>query len=443
MVVESWLWALSAGMGALLLCMAHLSALETAIHSARRSRLAQLLPEKRAARVESFLNSPEQFQSSALLAKSLCEAGTYAGSALVGLLLGVGRTSSGSLETLLEEGWGGLLGAVLLAFFVVVLLGQTIPKALATSNPELILNRSLGFIQAFTLAWTPILHFTRRAGRMLALTAGADSALSSRAAHSEEEIKLLVEDSAEEGVLEEEEKEMIHSVIEFTDTVARQVMVPRTDVDCLRADATLEDGVRMAMESGHSRLLVYEGTLDHVVGTIHVKELLPHLMTGDRSIPVSQVMRKPFFVPESKKLDELLREFRSARSQIAVVVDEFGGTSGLVTLEDVVEEIVGEIEDEYDDEAQPTAEFSQEHGILADARLPLGDANEQLGLAIPEGQYDTLGGFVFGLFGRPPEPGEEAELDGIRFVVAEMDGLRIRRVRILHPEGAADSSETE
>jgi len=272
-----------------------------------------------------------------------------------------------------------------------------------------------------------------RLARALALQDPSDAQLTSRAAHSEEEIKLLVEGSAEEGVLEEEEKEMIHSVFEFADKVARQVMVPRIDLTGVSVETRLEDVVRESMESGHSRLPVYEGTLDSIVGVVHVKDLLPHLMAQSRETPVRDLMRDPYFIPEGKRLGELLQEFRRSKSQMAVVVDEFGGTSGLVTVEDVLEEIVGEIEDEYDEEEHPGAEVSASGDeTIVDARMTLDDVNEELHLELPHGDYETLGGFVFSLFGRPPEAGERVAWGNLEFVAEALDGLRLQKIRILN-----------
>ena len=236
---------------------------------------------------------------------------------------------------------------------------------------------------------------------------------------------------------------MIHSIFDFTETVARQVMGPRIDVDSVSVDQTVDEVVRQALQTGHSRLPVHEGTLDHVVGVVHVKDLLPCLVEGDRHGSIRSAMREPYFVPEGKKIDELLQEFRTHKSQLAIVVDEFGGTSGLVTVEDVLEEIVGEIEDEYDVEHHPAAEVSSTgEGAIVDARMTIDDVNEQLELGIPEGDYDTLGGFVFSLFGRPPSVGERISYHHLDVIAEAMDGMRLLKIRVLtnNPPDAADAS---
>jgi CBS domain containing-hemolysin-like protein len=413
--------------------IALLSSLETALLSARRSRLSQI-KHPRAPAAEALIEDPEQFQSSAHLAKSLTESLVYPVAALTGMqaALSAGPVPHPlNIGSVLARTWPGVVSAALLAYFAVTVLGEALPKALSSRNPEQVLLRGTGFIRAFTVAFTPIFWVTCRVARFLATRIGIDPSLSSRAAHSEEEIKLLVEDSAEEGVLEEEEKEMIHSIFEFADTFARQIMVPRIDVCSVSMDAPLTEVVEAAMASGHSRLPIHDGTVDKIVGVVHVKDLLPHLVRGEAEHPVREVMRPPYFVPEAKKIDELLQEFRRYKSQMAIVVDEFGGTSGLVTVEDVLEEIVGEIEDEYDTAARPGVEATTEgEGTLVDARVTIEDVNDELGLALPTEETETLGGFVFSLFGRPPAVGERVRYGNIEFQVEAIDGVRLNRIRI-------------
>jgi len=469
--MESDPWLLIAGSAAALILgiMATLSAWETAVLNARRSRLSQLSLGSAAAAAEAIIEAPERFQASAHLAKSLCESLLYANAALIGLLSWLkfsahalpapmlARLASWSapgaesptrrslaplLLELLAHAWPALIAAAVLAFLLVTLFGETLPKALATRNPELLVVRASGPIRVFTFLFTPFLSITRQMAQILARSTGTDPALHTRAAHSEEEIKLLVEGSAEEGVLEEEEKEMIHSIFEFTDKVARQVMVPRIDIEGISVEATVDDLVNQVLESGYSRLPVYDTTLDTVVGVIHVKDLLPQLVRGERNLPIRRLMRDPYFVPEGKALDELLHEFRRQKSQLAIVVDEFGGTSGLVTVEDVLEEIVGEIEDEYDVDEHPAMEASiSGEGSLVDARMSITGVNEELGLEVPEGDYETLGGFVFSLLGRAPEVGDRVRHENLEFVVEAMEGRRLVKIGLIVHEPVDESAE--
>jgi putative hemolysin len=288
-----------------------LSALETAVLRARRSRLAQLR-HRGVAAADAIIDSPQQFQLSAHLAKSLCESLVYGVAALVGMELALLSTAGGEggIAGVLERAWPGILIGAVGAYLMVTICAESVPKALTCRNPELALLRGVGFIRVFTLLFTPVFWVTSRLARFIAGWAGFDPNQSGRAAHSEEEIKLLVEDSAEEGVLEAEEKEMIHSIFEFTDTIARQIMVPRIDIDSVSVETSLIDAVNQAMRSGHSRMPVHDGTLDNVVGVVHVKDLLPYLVDGERDVSITQIMRSPYFVPEAKKIDELLQEFR-------------------------------------------------------------------------------------------------------------------------------------
>ncbi len=243
-----------------------------------------------------------------------------------------------------------------------------------------------------------------------------------------EEIISLVDAGEEQGVIEEEEREMIQSVLEFPDTIVRKVMTPRIDMHCVPVDASLQEVLDTIRNSGHSRIPVYEGTVDNIVGIVYAKDLLrlyPHLEAFD----MRQVMRPPYFIPETKKVDGLMREFRAKKTQIAIVRDEYGGTSGLVTLEDILEELVGEIHDEYDVEETPFEQID-DHTYRADGRTPVDDVNDQTGLHLPTDEYDTIGGFVFGLFGRPAQAGEQIAYGRANFVVEEADGRRIRKLRI-------------
>ena len=436
-----WIGSLAAGAILLLSLIAFLSAVETAVLNTRRSRLPDDSNPRRLAGVERILEGPDPFLTSAHLAKSLCESLVYACAALLAIMISFGalppsaRAATDPSEVgrmVLRVAWPGVLLGALSAYLAVTALGESLPKALATRAPERLLFRWHAFIRTFTLLFTPVVWITVRLARVLARSAGAEPVLTSRAAHSEEEIMMLVEGSAEEGVLEEEEKEMIHSIFEFTETVARQVMVPRIDICSAEGDMPVQALVEQVLESGHSRFPVYEGTLDNIIGVVHVKDLLPHMGGEGRSRPVRELVREAYFVPEGKKIDELLQEFRTHKNQMAIVVDEFGGTAGLVTVEDVLEEIVGEIEDEYDVAEQPGVEDEPSgEGSLVDGRMTLADVNELLELRLPHEEHDTIGGFVFSLFGRPPRPGERVAHHDTEFVAEAMDGLRIQRVRVI------------
>jgi CBS domain containing-hemolysin-like protein len=233
--------------------------------------------------------------------------------------------------------------------------------------------------------------------------------------------------------LNSEEKEMIQGVVELGDTTVKEVIVPRIDVVFLPEEISFAEMMQRITESGHSRFPVYKETIDNVTGILYVKDLLRHLMKNHLEIPedlnLSTFVRKPYFVPETKKLDSLLKEFKRRHVHIAVAVDEYGGVSGIVCMEDIIEEIVGDIQDEFDTSVEDVLEIG-DHTYLCDARVSIADLNEILGLELPNDDFDTLGGFVFDLFGKIPVRYEKVAWRGAEFIVQNMDGYKIRTVKI-------------
>jgi CBS domain containing-hemolysin-like protein len=229
-----------------------------------------------------------------------------------------------------------------------------------------------------------------------------------------------------------DEKEMIKGVVELSETTVKEVMVPRIDVVFIDIDGGVEEAIRAVCDCGHSRIPVYRDTIDQVVGILHVKDLFK-AMARKEDIDLAKLIRKPYFIPESKRLDSLLMEFKRRHIHIAIAVDEYGGVSGIVCLEDVIEEIVGEIQDEFDNEREDIVELGK--GVwLCDARVNLEILNEELGLDLPLEGADTLGGFVFELFGKIPVRYEKASRGPLEFVVQDMDGHKIHTVKIVRRE---------
>jgi CBS domain containing-hemolysin-like protein len=222
---------------------------------------------------------------------------------------------------------------------------------------------------------------------------------------------------------------MIHSIFEFGDTVAREVMVPRIDMVCVADTETVAAALRVIRAEQHSRLPVYHGTIDQIVGIVHVKDLMALTQDGREEAPVTEAARPAYFIPESKPLDTLLRELRRRKTQMAIVVDEYGGTAGLVTTEDLLEEIVGPILDEYDVE-EKLLEVVNESVALIDGRASLEEVNDALKLALPVGEVDTIGGFIYSLLGHVPAQGESVTYDGLELFVERLDGHRVSRVRL-------------
>jgi CBS domain containing-hemolysin-like protein len=246
---------------------------------------------------------------------------------------------------------------------------------------------------------------------------------------TEEEIRHLIDVAEREEEIEEDERELIHSVFEFGDTVVREVMVPRPDMVTLKADTSLSDALRTIIEAGYSRIPIFEGDTDNIVGVLYAKDLLKRIHEADGEGRVAGLSRPPLFVPEQKKVAELLREMQKQRVHMAIVVDEYGGTAGLVTIEDLIEEIVGEIVDEYDQE-EPLVEPIDSVTIRVDAKMPIDEVNELLDVELPREEWDTVGGLVFGLTGRVPVPGETVTFNSVEFRTERVTGKRINKVVI-------------
>jgi CBS domain containing-hemolysin-like protein len=239
---------------------------------------------------------------------------------------------------------------------------------------------------------------------------------------SEEDIQSIIDVGEEEGVIDQEEHEMIHGVFELKQAVVREVMVPRPD--------KIKDIVDLIISKGHSRIPIFEGKIDNVVGIIYAKDLLKFWGKDEEAIPLEEVMRQPYFIPETKRLGELLREFRMKRVHMAIVVDEYGGLSGLVTIEDLIEEVFGEIEDEYDQRVEGRIIRLGDGSISVDAKLEIEELETFFDVEIEKGNFETVGGFIFHLLGRVPKAGERVDFGDLIMTVESTDGRRIERVKI-------------
>jgi CBS domain containing-hemolysin-like protein len=442
---------IAAGVYLLLLAgSALLAAYQVAVISVRRSRLTQLVEAgHRSARlIEPLVDHPESFMVAsrlALIAASAAATVLFAaiGVALAGLVEGAdsARPAGETVTQAVVRMLPAVVGFAVLGQLFYFLLGDALPRAHAARHEEPILLAWAWPMTLFTKLMWPFVGLVGLLGRSVMAVAGVPFG-TGRRARSEEEIKVLVEGSAEEGILEPEEKEMIHSIIRFTDTTVRQIMVPRIDMTVAEVDMPLGAVVDVVLKEGHTRLPVYQENVDNIIGIVHAKDLLRPLLEGKPDFPLTEVLRTPYYVPEGKKVDELLHEFRREQTQLAIVVDEYGGTSGLVTIEDILEEIVGDIADEYDVE-EPLVQPLGDNAYLLDARLSIEDANEQLELSIPAGEYETIGGFVFGQLGRLPEVGEVVQFGPVEFIVHETDGHRIEKIHLVRTDRAEEAPSAE
>jgi len=353
----------------------------------------------------------------------------------LGLALYVGllaaRGSEGSLPglALAVVGAGGLIG-----------LTEFIAENLALRDPERWANR-LGVLVAV------VVSLLSPFGRSLLWLSGRISGGHNGRRHplvTEEEIMTMVDAGEEGGAIEQDAKDMIYSIFQLDDTLAREVMIPRIDVLAFEEHTSLEEATDGLLGSGYSRAPVYRGSIDNVVGLVYVKDLLAAWREGGEDKAVGKLMREPYFVPEAKLVDDLLEEMQDRRVQMAIVVDEYGGTAGVVTIEDIVEEIIGEIRDEYDQAEQVRFEQVREGEFIFSGGIDLDDVNDITGAELPKETSDTLGGFIYSRLGRVPSPGDRLVAGGLELVVDQVVRRRIRSVRasLLPPalEGAPGSA---
>jgi CBS domain containing-hemolysin-like protein len=249
-----------------------------------------------------------------------------------------------------------------------------------------------------------------------------------------DEIHELIEASEEEGLVNEEESEMIRSIFSLRTTVVREVMVPRTDMACVSVEATVRELLETIIACGHSRIPVFETTTDNIIGLLYAKDLLKHWGEDQERVQVRSIMRPPYFIPETKNLEQLLQEFKRKRVHLAIVIDEYGGTSGLITIEDLLEQIVGDIQDEYDQE-EALFEINADGSITADARMPVEDLEKYFEMEIERDKFDTIGGLIFHLTGKIPAGGDVVTGAGLHLTILDADERKIKKVCVARLNG--------
>ena len=256
------------------------------------------------------------------------------------------------------------------------------------------------------------------------------------------EIQQVIDESELCGLIDEDQGEMIEGICELKQTVAREIMLPRTRIVGLPKDSTLDQVLSVIIESGYSRIPVYEENVDQIIGVLNVKDLLPIWRERCEDLNLSEICREPFFVPETKRVQDLLDDLRAKNTHLAVIVDEYGGTSGIVTIEDIIEEIIGEIRDEYDTEEEVFTTH-EDGSVLVHARVSLNEFEEYFQTSLPRGGYDTLGGFIIHLLGKVPRKGEEISHEGLRLLISGGDNKRITRVTVFREGGIDDGDERQ
>ena len=422
-------------------------AAEIALVSVRRTRIDQLADEgnRSAKRVKSLVAQPGRFLAVTQIGLTFLGflASAYAAvnltasleSVLAGSGLPILATSAGALALIIVT--------LILSLFTIV-FGELVPKSLALAHVEQFALRLSGFIVVLLRVLGPLVHVLTAITSSVARMLGAGE--QSQDVMSTEELKILVERGGEQGILEAEEEQMIHAVIELGDQRVHEVMVPRIAMITLAATGSMEQAIDVVIEEGHSRIPVYEETIDEIVGILYAKDLLPFLKGSVEQRPsLRSILRTPVFVPESMSVDDLLHEFQRRKVHIAIVLDEYGGTAGLVTIEDLLEEIVGEIQDEYDEEEPLIVRLSDDEARI-DGRADVDDLAElfdmNLGLEDAD-EYDTVGGLIYHRLGTVPKPGDVILIDGLTLTVETTDGRRVGKVLAVRNRRPDDLEDDE
>jgi CBS domain containing-hemolysin-like protein len=417
-------WILLVVVVVLIALSALFSMSETSLTRTSRVKAMSLEDDERrgARQLVHLVEHPERFLNPVLLLVLICQ---LVAATLVGIL---------------ADHLFGALGVAIAAVFEVVVifvLAEALPKNWAVLNPD----RS-------ALAVAPLIDVIVRFPPIRLLSRGLIGLanLLLRPGHrrltvSESELLAMADVALEDEVIETEERALIHSIIDFGDTIVREVMRPRTEMVTVEADRSVSEALESAMGAGYSRLPVHSGNIDDVLGIAYAKDLIRAERGGQGSAQVSQFLRPAHFVPETKRVSRLMREMQERKYHQAIVVDEYGGTAGLVTLEDLIEELVGEIVDEYDVE-EPPIENLGEGEVSVSGRLAVDELNDVLEVELPEGDWDTVGGLLFNVLGRVPLQGESVDVDGVHLVAERVQGNRIGRIRARRVH-AADAGGTE
>jgi CBS domain containing-hemolysin-like protein len=420
----------------LILLNAFFVAGEYSLVTVRRTRMKELADEgSRTARsVLTITSDPPHFIAAMQLGVTLTS-------------LGIGALGERVLSDLFDE-WLATILAVLLAFLIItflhVVVGELVPKGVALSYSERVALGVSAPVSLFFFVFKPLIWILQRSSEAAQRLIGIDPKKHEGEAHSEAELKMLLEVSTEHGEIELDEREMLYKVFDFAEKEVADVMVPRPDVAGLAIDLAPDEAMAAMLEAPYTRYPVYRETLDDIVGILHVRDLVASLHNGGGGIvALADLLRAPYVVPETKDLGALLADFRRTSQHMAVVVDEYGATAGIVTLEDLLEEIVGDIEDEFD-LPNESVERVSDTVIRIDGSFTIDDFNEEFGTGLESEDFHTVAGFVFGHLGRAAEVGDEVAEDQLRFRVLETNGSRIQRLEVEFlpaPVGADDTPE--
>lgn len=415
-------------------------AAEFSLVSVRRTRIAELAAHgsRPAEAVQEAMENPDRVIAATQLGITLASLGLgWVGEpAVAHLILPLVNLFPAAVQSGVSHTISATLAFALITFMHVV-VGELAPKSIALQNPE---NTSM-FVARPTIItekiFKPAIWLLNGAGNLLLKLLRVHPPKEHQSIHSVEELKMLVTASAAGGVVEADEQEMLHAVFDFGALVVRQVMIPRTEIIAVEADAPLNEIIGLVSESTYTKFPVYDDSLDQILGIVHVKDLLYAVLEDDHTgYTARSFVREALFVPDTLSVSALLREFRDKHQHIAIAMDEYSGTSGLVTLEDLLEEIVGEVSDPFD-AAEPEFQIQADGSILVDGKTLIEEVNNHLGLNLQDPDYDTVAGYALGKFGRIPAIGDLIEADSIRLQVTEMDGRRIAHLTLTRLENPA------
>lgn len=436
-------WIEVIGIILLILLVGFFSASEVAVLSTRKSRMQELAEKgnRRAAVILKFQTNPENFLATVHVGAvfSLTLASGLGG--ILGFQYLVPALAQSTTTWISESSsWLSLAIMVISIAFLVVAFGELIPKSIALRYSESIALKISAPVQLFsTIFRVPVRLLTLTSNAFLSMFRDRTNFTESRI--SEEEFKLMLEEGTKTGVIDKTEHELINSIFEFTDTTAKEVMIPRPDVVAIDISAPRERIVRTVLEEGYSRMPVYKDTIDNIIGVVYTKDLLG-LLEHRNLIVIQDIVRPAYFVPETVKISRLMRDLQKRQLHLAIVTDEFGGTEGIVTMEDILEEIVGEIHDEYDEEVRDV-ESTSEGSFLVNARMSIRDFNDRFHTEIPPGdEYETVSGFLSKLTGRIPDLNEEIIFETLTFVIVKKSQRRIRIVKVKRRESQPASDTT-
>lgn len=406
---------------------AFFSASETAFTTVNKIRIRHLAEEgnKRAQLTRKLLTQPNRLISTLLVGNNLVN------------IWATAIATSFFINLFAEKGAGI---STLVMTIIVLVFGEITPKTFAARRPEQVTLKVIPSVNIVCLLLSPFSKVLNAlTGGIIRIFGGSQP---ENPLLTEEELRMLVNVGQEEGFIDAGERDMIDSIFEFDDTIVREIMVPRIDIVGININETLEDVSNLVIAGGHSRIPVYEQSIDNIVGVIYAKDLLKPLLRGEpKKTTLAELMRPAYYVPESKRVRDLFEELRKEKVHMAIILDEYGGTAGLITIEDLIEEIVGDIQDEYDQEEE-SIQLLEDGSYLVDARTTISELNELLDVNLSDEEYETVSGLVFHYLGRLPAAGEELDIELLHIIVDKLDGHRVDKLKIYKIGSVPETKES-